>query len=111
MRTRDHLWIIIMEQRDILKINRQLLLLTRQLANDGDAAELMTGVPKSVIDKIATLDMEEIEELAETVGVSLYTLRFTDPAFTRLLQMPRDARSTYAEAALVSNTRGGATFP
>jgi flagellar transcriptional activator FlhD len=100
-----------MEQRDILKINRQLLLLTRQLANDGDAAELMTGVPKSVIDKIATLDMEEIEELAETVGVSLYTLRFTDPAFTRLLQMPRDARSTYAEAALVSNTRGGATFP
>jgi flagellar transcriptional activator FlhD len=111
MRTRDHLWIFIMEQRDILKINRQLLLLTRQLANDGDAAELMTGVPKSVIDKIATLDMEEIEELAETVGVSLYTLRFTDPAFTRLLQMPRDARSTYAEAALVSNTRGGATFP
>lgn len=100
-----------MEQRDILKINRQLLLLTRQMANDGDAAELMTGVPKSVIDKIATLDMEEIEELAETVGVSLYTLRFTDPAFTRLLQMPRDARSTYAEAALVSNTRGGATFP
>ena len=100
-----------MEQRDILKINRQLLLLTRQMANDGDAAELMTGVPKSVIDKIATLDMEEIEELAETVGVSLYTLRFSDPMFTRLLQMPRDARSTYAEAALVSNTRGGATFP
>ena len=87
-----------MEQRDILKINRQLLLLTRQMANDGDAAELMTGVPKSVIDKIATLDMEEIEELA-------------DPMFTRLLQMPRDARSTYAEAALVSNTRGSATFP
>ncbi|MFY9330032.1 MAG: hypothetical protein WAO76_18740 [Georgfuchsia sp.] len=100
-----------MEQRDILKINRQLLLLTRQMANDGDAAELMTGVPKSVIDKIATLDMEEIEELAETVGVSLYTLRFSDPMFTRLLQMPRDARSTYAEAALVSNTRGSATFP
>ncbi len=100
-----------MEQRDILKINRQLLLLTRQMANDGDAAELMTGVPKSVIDKIATLDMEEIEELAETVGVSLYTLRFSDPTFTRLLQMPRDARSTYTEAALVSNTRGGATFP
>jgi len=100
-----------MEQRDILKINRQLLLLTRQMANDGDAAELMTGVPKSVIDKIATLDMEEIEELAETVGVSLYTLRFSDPTFTRLLQMPRDARSTYAEAALVSNSRGGATFP
>ena len=97
-----------MEQRDILKINRQLLLLTRQMANDSDAAELMTGLSKPVIDKIATLDMEEIEELAETVGVSLYTLRFTDPAFTRLLQMPRDARSTYAEAALVSNTRGGA---
>ena len=100
-----------MEQRDILKINRQLLLLTRQMAKDSDAAELMTGLPKSVIDKIATLDMDEIDELAETVGVSLYTLRFSDPVFIRLLQMPRDARSTYAEAALAGNNRGGATFP
>jgi flagellar transcriptional activator FlhD len=85
-----------MEQRDILKINRQLLLLTRQMAKDSDAAELMTGLSKPVIDKIATLDMEEIEELATTVGVSLYTLRFTDSVFARLLQLPPDARSTYA---------------
>ena len=100
-----------MEQRDILKINRQLLLLTRQMAQDMDAAELMTGLPKSVIEKIATLDMDEIDDLAESVGVSLYTLRFSDPAFTRLLQMPREARSTYAEAAIASKSRGGATFP
>jgi hypothetical protein len=100
-----------MEQRDILKINRQLLLLTRQLAQDGDAAELMTGLPRSVIEKISTLDMDEIDELAETVGVSLYTLRLSDPAFSRLLQMPRDAKSAYAKAALVSSGRGGATFP
>ena len=100
-----------MEQRDILKINRQLLLLTRQLAQDSDAAELMTGIPKPVIDKIARLDMDEIDELAETVGVSLYTLRLSDPAFTRLLQMPRAAKSAYAEATLLSSRRGGATFP
>jgi len=100
-----------MEQRDVLKINRQLLLLTRQMAQDMDAAELMTGLPRSVIEKIASLDMDEIEELAETVGVSLYTLRFSDPAFTRLLQMPREVRSTYAEAAIAGNFRGGATFP
>ena len=53
-----------MEQRDILKINRQLLLLTRQMANDSDAAELMTGLSKPVSDKLATLDMDEIKELA-----------------------------------------------
>jgi flagellar transcriptional activator FlhD len=100
-----------MEQRDVLKINRQLLLLTRQMAHDIDAAELLTGLPKSVIQKIASLDMDEIEELAETVGVSLYTLRFSDPAFSRLLQMPREARSTYVEAAIAGNSRGGATFP
>jgi len=100
-----------LEQRDILKINRQLLLLTRQMAQDTEAAELMTGLPKTVIEKIATLDMGEIDELAETVGVSLYTLRFSDPAFTRLLQMPREARSTYAEAAIAGNSRGGSTFP
>jgi len=100
-----------LEQRDILKINRQMLLLTRQMAQDTEAAELMTGLPKTVIEKIATLDMDEIDDLAETVGVSLYTLRFSDPAFTRLLQMPREARSTYAEAAIAGNSRGGSTFP
>lgn len=100
-----------LEQRDILKINRQLLLLTRQMAQDAEAAELMTGLPKAVVEKIATLDMDEIDDLAETVGVSLYTLRLNDPAFTRLLQMPREARSTYAEAAIAGNSRGGATFP
>lgn len=100
-----------LEQRDILKINRQLLLLTRQMAQDTEAAELMTGLPKTVIEKIATLDMDEIDDLAETVGVSLYTLRLNDPAFTRLLQMPREARSTYAEATIAGNSRGGSTFP
>ena len=101
----------IMEKRDLLKINRQFLLLTRQLARDGTAAELMTGLPRSVIERIASLDMEEIEELAETIGISLYTLRLTDPAFNRLMQMPREAKSAYAEATLVGNSRGGATFP
>lgn len=101
----------IMEKRDLLKINRQFLLLTRQLARDGTAAELMTGLPRSVIERIASLDMDEIEELAETIGISLYTLRLTDPAFNRLMQMPREAKSAYAEATLVGNSRGGATFP
>jgi hypothetical protein len=100
-----------MEKRDLIKINRQFLLLTRQLALDGTAAELMTGLQRSVIDRIASLDMDEIEELAETVGISLYTLRLTDPALDRLIQMPRNAKSTYAEATLVGNSRVGATFP
>lgn len=100
-----------MEQRDLLKINRQFLLLTRQLAQDGDAAELMTGLPRTVVDRIATLDMDEIEELAENVGVSLYTIRLPDPVFSRLLKLPPEAKSAYAEAALVSSLRAGATFP
>jgi hypothetical protein len=44
--------------------------------------------------------MDEIDELAETVPVSLYTFRLTDSALERLLQMPRDAKGTYAEATL-----------
>ena len=100
-----------MEKRDVLKINRQFLLLTRQLALDGTAAELMTGISRPMIDRIASLDMDEIEELAETIVVSLYTLRLTDQTFNRLVQMPRAAKSTYAEATLVGNGRDGATFP
>lgn len=112
MRNRYHNKLLtIMEKRDILKINRQFLLLTRQLAMDGTAAELMTGLPRSVIDRIASLDMDEIDELAETIGVSLYTIRLTDPALNRLIQMPRNAKSSYAEATLLGNGRAGATFP
>lgn len=100
-----------MEKRDIFKINRQFLLLTRQLAMDGTAAELMTGLPRAVIDRIASLDMDEIDELAETVGVSLYTFRLTDPVLSRLIQMPRNAKGTYAEASLLGNSRASATLP
>ena len=100
-----------MEQRDVLKINRQFLMLARQASSDPEAAELMTGVPKSLIDKIAMLDMDEIDEIAASLGVSLFTIRLSDVTFSRLLKMPPGARSTYAEATLVSNSRGGATFP
>ena len=44
-----------MEKRDVLKINRQFLLLTRQLAREGRAAEIMTGLPRAVIEKVASL--------------------------------------------------------
>ena len=59
------------------------------MAQDTEAAELMTGLPKTVIEKIATLDMDEIDDLAETVGVSLYTLRLNrllkfDPTSTEI---------------------------
>jgi len=90
-----------MENRDVHKINRQFLLLTRQLAREGRAAEVMTGLPRAVIEKIGSLDLDEIDELAETVPVSLYTFRLTDSALNRLLQMPREVKGTYAEATLV----------
>jgi hypothetical protein len=89
-----------MENRDVQKINRQFLLLTRQLAREGRAAEVMTGLPRAVIEKIGGLDLDEIDELAETVPVSLYTFRLTDSALNRLLQMPREVKGTYAEATL-----------
>ena len=85
-------------------------MLTRKLALDGTAAELMTGLPRSVIDRIATLDMDEIEELAETIGISLYTLRLTAPTFKRLIQMPREAKGTYLEATLLGTDRVGAAI-
>ena len=89
-----------MEKRDVQKINRQFLLLTRQLAREGRAAEVMTGLPRAVIEKIGGLDLDEIDELAETVPVSLYTFRLTDSALNRLLQMPKEVKGTYAEATL-----------
>lgn len=90
-----------MEKRDVQKINRQFLLLTRQLAREGRAAEVMTSLPRAVIDRIGSLDLDEIDELAEAVPVSLYTFRLTDAVLIRLLQMPKDVKGTYAEATLV----------
>ncbi len=90
-----------MEKRDVLKINRLFLVFTHELARDGKAAEVMTGLPRAVIDRIGALDLEEIDELAETIPVSLYTFRLTDASLNRLLQMPREAKGLYARATLV----------
>ena len=63
-----------MEQRDVLKINRQLLMLTRQMAQDMEAAELMTGLPKAAIEKIACPKCQnEVEAGSDGTGTDTFS--------------------------------------
>lgn len=100
-----------MAERNLQKLHRNFLLITQQASHDGKAAELLTGLPRSVIDRIALLDIDEIDELVETMSVSLITLRLSDQAFSRLIQMTREAKNAYAQTALVGNGSADAPFP
>ena len=72
------------------------------------AAELMTGLQSRHRQDCHLIWRRSKSWLKQSV--SLYTLRFTDPAFPRLLPTTADARSTYAEGSASGSSRGGA-FP
>jgi hypothetical protein len=103
--------VFIMAMRNLKKLNRNYLLFIQQTAREETASEILTGLPRSVINRIALLDMDEIDQMAELLPVSLFTFRLTEQSFNLLIQLPRDAKSTYAEAALVGNEGVDASFP
>jgi flagellar transcriptional activator FlhD len=103
--------VFIMAMSNLKKLNRNYLIFIQQTASEETASEILTGLPRSVINRIALLDMDEIDQMAELLPVSLFTFRLTEQSFNLLIQLPRDAKSTYAEAALVGNEGVDASFP
>ncbi|WP_126448319.1 hypothetical protein [Sulfuricystis multivorans] len=71
---------------DIISINRQFLIMAREAAKS-QAGEVITGLPRPVLDKLAALSLEQIEAIAQEVGVSLITLRLNEAELDRLLAM------------------------
>jgi len=81
--------------KDIISLNYHYLMIARELGKS-NAGRLLTGLPKNVLEKIAEMSLEEIEELASTSGVCLVSIRFNETQMLKLLNMPNTYRTSYA---------------
>jgi flagellar transcriptional activator FlhD len=81
---------------DIISINRQFLVMAREMASNTGIGEVVTGLPRSVLERLKDLSLEEIEALAREIGVSLITFRLKEAELNRLLFMPKEQRPAYS---------------
>lgn len=89
---------------DIISLNRQFLLMARHEARS-KSGELVTGLPRGILDKLATLTVDQIDAIAEHAGLSLIGLRLSEAEFERLVALDKAKRSAYLLNVLAKETR------
>lgn len=89
-----------MKNNDVISINRQFLIMARETAQL-KSGELLTGLPKSTLDRLAGMTIDQIEQVACGAGVSLITLRLTESEINRLLA----SRSPFYTVAVLAGER------
>ena len=80
--------------KDIFSINYQYLIMARDAAKS-NSGELLSGIPRSILDKLSEMSVEEIGELAQSAGVSLLGIRLSESEMIQLMNMPKSYRTTY----------------
>jgi len=88
--------------KDIASINRAFLLMVREAARTGkDCAQIATGLSPQTLGRIAAMTIDEIEELAQSMGgISLITLRLDDKTVNRIMLLAPSDRAAYAVSVL-----------
>lgn len=89
---------------DIISINRQFLIMAREAANS-KSGEIITGLPRPVLSRLANLSLDQIEAIARGVGVSLITFRLSEAELTRLTDLHESQRAAYSLAVVASEGR------
>ncbi|CUB08006.1 MULTISPECIES: flagellar transcriptional regulator FlhD [Tepidiphilus] len=91
---------------DIVSINRQFLIMARQLANSkSESGEIVTGLPRPVLERLANLSLDQIEAIAERIGISLITIRLNEAELARLASLQDGQRAAYSLAVVASGSR------
>lgn len=91
------------DNNDIVSITRQFLTIARS-ESKSEVGTLVTGLPQAVLDRLATLDLAQIESLARAINVSLITLRLDADELDRLITLSDKSRPTYA-LSVISNPK------
>ena len=91
---------------DIVSINRQFLIMARQLANSkSESGEIVTGLPRPVLERLANLSLDQIEAIAERIGISLITIRLNEAELARLASLQDGQRAAYSLAVVAPGSR------
>lgn len=89
---------------DIVSINRQFLIMAREAART-KSGEVVTGLSRPLLDKLASLSLDQIEEVAQGTGVSLINIRLNEAELDRLIKLRGNQRMAYSVAVTVSGDR------
>lgn len=89
---------------DIVSINRSFLILAREAANT-TSGEVITGLPRAVLDRLGKMNLDEIERLAQSAGVSLISFRLNEAELDRLASLHDRKRPAYALSVVATKGR------
>ncbi|MFH1869291.1 MAG: hypothetical protein ABIK82_19500 [Pseudomonadota bacterium] len=97
---------------DIISINRQFLIMARE-ASKSRSGEIMTGLSRTVLDRIAQMTLDEIDAMARDIGISVISVRLTESEMDRLLSLQGLQKAAYSiSIAASARPRGGiGSFP
>ena len=82
---------------DIISINRQFLTMARE-ASKSRSGEVLTGLSRGVLDRLAQLSLDEIEAMARDIGISAISLRLSETEMDRLLALQGLQKAAYTMA-------------
>ena len=79
---------------DIISINRQFLIMARE-ASKARSGEVLTGLSRGVLDRLAQMNLDEIEAMARDIGISVISLRLNEAEMDRLLALQGLQKAAY----------------
>ncbi|MBK9520687.1 MAG: hypothetical protein IPO13_03530 [Rhodocyclaceae bacterium] len=82
---------------DIISINRQFLTMARE-ASKTRSGEVLTGLSRGVLDRLAQMNLDEIEAMARDIGISVISLRLNEAEIDRLLALQGLQKAAYTMA-------------
>lgn len=89
---------------DIISLNRQFLIMARDEANS-KSGELVTGLPRGILDKLTKLTVDQIDTIAEQAGLSLISFRLSEAEIERLVSLDKTKSSAYLLNVLATEER------
>lgn len=81
-------------ERDIVALNRHFLLVARE-ATKLRSGEMLTGLPRAVLDLLAEMSVGEIEEIAKEMKLCVFTMRLTAEDLENIREIKKDLRASY----------------
>ena len=85
------------DMNDIISINRQFLIMARD-ASKARSGELVTGLSRGVLDRLAQMSLEEIEAMARDIGISVISMRLNEAEMERLMALQGLQKAAYTMA-------------
>lgn len=89
---------------DIISLNRQFLHMARSIARgqlSQKAREMVCGLPKSSLEAIGKLDLEQIDVLASS-SVSLLSIRLSGDEIERMVSLEAEKSPAYIVSLVAS---------